>query len=379
VSACAACLERSRLLGDLAPTIDRALRARPAAGRDVVALCEDDLVAAFGPPPAVGASAYGSSARKPAAGAPLRTVASLCRHDRRYPPRLLDLDADAGPPAVVYVGGTAAGALAELVDGPAVTLVGARRASSYALETAYELGRALAVAGVTVVSGLALGIDAAAHRGALDAGGRAIAVVASGADVVYPRSNRALHEAVAASGAVVSELPPGTPAFRWAFPARNRIMAALGSITVVVECARRSGSLITAACADRMGRTVGVVPGRIDSPLAAGSNALLADGAHLVVTGIDSILDELFGVGRGARAVGSDLSAGSDLAARSDRAGLDAELRAVYELAAAGAGIDRIAAESGLTAAAARAALGQLELTGLLVRDELGGYRPGRR
>ena len=162
---------------------------------------------------------------------------------------------------------------------------------------AYELGRGLGAAGVTVVSGLALGIDAAAHRGCLDAGGPAIGVLAGGPDVPYPRSNAGLYERLRRDGIVVSELPPGVRPFRWTFPARNRIMAGLSAATVVVEAADPSG------LADherlRRSRWAGPwrrCPGRATARLAAGANRLLKDGA-LVVTSAEDVLDELFGVG----------------------------------------------------------------------------------
>ena len=147
-----------------------------------------------------------------------------------------------------------------------------------------------------VVSGLALGIDATAHRGCLDGGGAAFAVLACGPDVAYPRRHRRLHERIRENGLVLSELPPGTPPFRWSFPARNRIMAALSRLTVVVEAADPSGSLITADFARDLGRSVAAVPGRVTSKVARGTNGLLKDGA-VPITSTEDVLDELFGVG----------------------------------------------------------------------------------
>ena len=147
-----------------------------------------------------------------------------------------------------------------------------------------------------VISGLALGIDGTAHRGCLDGGGVPVAVVASGPDVVYPRRHRSLHERVRAEGLVLSELPPGTEPYRWSFPARNRIMAGLARMTLVVEAADPSGSLITAEFAKDLGRCVAAVPGRITSSVARGTNNLLKDGAT-PISGTEDVLDELFGVG----------------------------------------------------------------------------------
>ena len=159
-------------------------------------------------------------------------------------------------PAVLHVAGDP-----EVLPAPdevAVAIVGARRATPYGLEVARALGRGLAAARVTVVSGMALGIDAAAHAGALEVGGPTIAVLAGGADVPYPRSRPALHRRiVGGGGCVVSEMPPGFTPLKWGFPARNRIIAGLAAATIVVEAAERSGSLITAEFAQDLGRVVG--------------------------------------------------------------------------------------------------------------------------
>ncbi len=176
-------------------------------------------------------------------------------------------------------------------------MVGARRASSYGRALARELGRELAAAGLVVVSGLAFGIDACAHRGALEAG-RTVAVLGCGADVAYPAAHRSLWRRIQESGLVLSELPPGTGAWRWSFPARNRIMAALAAMTVVVEAAERSGSLITADLAADLGRDLGAVPGPVNSRVSAGPNNLLAGGACLVRDAQD-VLDATIGPGIG--------------------------------------------------------------------------------
>jgi DNA processing protein len=244
-----------------------------------------------------------------------------------------------------------------------VAIVGTRTASAYAVETAHEVARALSVAGVTVVSGLARGVDGAAHRGALAGGGRTIAVLGCGADVPYPASHRRLYSRVAEAAAIVSELPPGTPARPWAFPARNRIMAGLASFVLVVEAAERSGTLITAEFALDMGRELGAVPGRVNHRMAAGSNRLLKDGAT-VVRDPEDILDAVCGVGvRPARArVTADL---------------DPAARAVLDAIEAG---DSPRAAGALEARHLRVALGRLEALGLVRRDGLGGYeRTGAR
>jgi DNA processing protein len=201
-----------------------------------------------------------------------------CRHDPLFPQSLKEA-ADA--PWCLYGRGDPAH-LAELAEpSGVVTIVGARRASSYGREVARSLGRELAAAGITVISGLAFGVDACAHRGALE-GGRTVAVLGCGPDVAYPASHRSLWRRIQENGVVLSELPPGTGAWRWSFPARNRIMAAIAGMTVVVEAAERSGSLLTAEIAANLGREVGAVPGPVSSRTSAGPNDLLADGASLI-------------------------------------------------------------------------------------------------
>jgi DNA processing protein len=258
--------------------------------------------------------------------------------------------------------------VALLAEEPAVTIVGTRRASPYGTEVAYTLGRGLGASGVAVVSGLALGIDGTAHRGCLDGRGIPVAVVASGPDVVYPRRHRSLHERVCEAGVVLSELPPGTEPYRWSFPARNRIMAGLARMTVVVEAADPSGSLITAEFAKDLGRSVAAVPGRVTSSLARGTNNLLKDGAT-PISGTEDVLDELFGVGVRAAAELSDR--------RAEPA--DSFLCAVLRSAEGNDSVEAVAGESGRTVADTRAALGRLEADGYLVRRDLGGWeRAGR-
>ncbi|MGC8462905.1 MAG: DNA-processing protein DprA [Acidimicrobiales bacterium] len=202
----------------------------------------------------------------------------LVRDDPAYPAALRG---DPGAPAVLFVTGDPA----VLADRSAVAVVGTRSATPYGRQVAAELGRDLASAGVVVVSGLALGIDGAAHAGALDAGPLAappVGVVATGLDVAYPAVHRQLWHAVAARGAVVSEAPLGAPPRRGRFPARNRIVAGLSDVVVVVECHRRGGSIYTAEAAARRSIPVGAVPGSVRSPASAGTNALLVDGCFPV-------------------------------------------------------------------------------------------------
>jgi DNA processing protein len=201
-----------------------------------------------------------------------------------YPPLLRAI---ADPPPILWVRGELA-ALSE----PAVAIVGSRVATPYALEVAERLGRELAARGVVVVSGLARGADAAAHRGCLDALGRTVAVLGSGPDVIYPAEHDGLAVSICEHGCVVSELGPGAPPLPEHFPLRNRLISGISLGVVVVEASEKSGSLITARCALEQGRDVMAVPGSILSGRNRGSHALLKDGAKVVETA-DDILEGL--------------------------------------------------------------------------------------
>jgi DNA processing protein len=196
------------------------------------------------------------------------------------------LDVVPAPPALWVRGALVA------ADALAVAIVGARRATPYGVEVAEQLAAELAARGVTIVSGFARGIDTAAHRGALAAGGRTLAVLGSGVDVVYPQENRALARAIEGHGALVSQFAPGTPALPGHFPVRNRTLAGLALGLVVVEAASRSGALISAGFAGDLGREVFAVPGRITSDASAGANRLIQDGAKLITCWQD-IVSEL--------------------------------------------------------------------------------------
>lgn len=203
------------------------------------------------------------------------TPRALTRADARYPARLAEVP-DA--PATLHVRGALVDA-----DALAVAIVGSRRATPYGLEVAESLAADLAARGVTIVSGLARGIDSAAHRGALRVGGRTLAVLGSGVDVIYPRENRELAALIAARGALLSQFAPGTPPLPQNFPTRNQVIAAMSLAVVVVEAAEKSGSLITARLAAELGREVLAVPGRITAPESRGANRLLQDGAHVAM------------------------------------------------------------------------------------------------
>ena len=354
---CEDCQRRAWLVAALAGRLQRV--GGPPVVRALLALDDAELLAALaggerGAPIRAGHRAFDpADARERCRAAGLEAV---CRCDAAYPAALRDLEA---VPAVLHA--TSLPALAAATAEPAIAIVGARRASTYGLEVARALGRDLAAARAPVISGLALGVDGAAHRGALASAGSTVAVLAGGADVPYPASHARLYRQIAGAGAVVSELPPGTRAFPWCFPARNRIIAALAALTVVVEAAPRSGALVTAAVARELGREVGAVPGQVTSDLASGTNALIADGAHLV-SGAQAALDVAYGAG--ARRVPE----------RPLPADLDPALRRLLEAVAAGHDTVATAGRHVAGAGDAAVALTRLELLGLLRRTAGGRY-----
>jgi DNA processing protein len=362
---CDACARRSWLVARLAGGIDVARHERRGL-REILALTDERLIAALAPATsgdvAAEFDALESDAIRQAAGD--AGLAVVCRHEDDYPARLRDL-ADAPAALFVAAADDPLGRLGRLVGGalddgaPAVAIVGTRRGSAEGHEVARAVARGVATAGVAIVSGMALGIDSAAHAGALDARAGTIAVLAGCAGRPYPASKRALYERIVEAGCVVSEMPPGFTPFKWCFPARNRIIAALGHMTVVVEAAERSGSLITAEIAADLGREIGAVPGPVTSWRARGTNALLRDGATLVRDARD-VLDAVLGV---------------DEAGRIDPAvGLEPRLASI--LRAVGDGRDTLAALGGAPDQAQRtlAALTELELLGRLRRVAGGRY-----
>jgi DNA processing protein len=358
-NACPACLRRSWLLAELAPYIERIATGAPGSrSPELLRLSNEDLVAAVAPQVADRVLSGVEEIPERSLRGDLRAAGcwACCRHDPAYPVGLEDA-ADA-PWALIGRGDTRL--LARLEPEAAVTVVGARRASSYGREVARELARDLAAAGQVIVSGLAFGIDACAHRGALEGGGLTVAVLGCGADVSYPAAHRSLWRRVGELGLVLSELPPGTGAWRWTFPARNRIMAALGGMTVVVEAAERSGSLITADLAADLGRDLGAVPGPVGSRLSAGPNHLLAGGA-CVVRDAQDVLDAM--LGPGARPL--------------DRFGPPLEALQVEVLGAVERGegtSDAVAAALDLGGAEVAAALATLESRGYVTCSLVGVY-----
>jgi DNA processing protein len=361
VTACDGCLRRSALLAAMAHFVARSLDASRKVPL-LLALPDDQFVAAVGGEHSSQALGVleGFDAARARRNASAAGLEALCRHDEHFP-RCLAQGADA--PRLLYLAGDAR-LLGLLDEAPAVALVGSRRATGYGLEVAHALGRELGACQVPVVSGMALGVDSAAHEGALEGGGPTVAVLAGGADVPYPRSKRRLYRRIVERGLVVAELPPGFGPLRWCFPARNRIMAGLSAMTVVVEGAADSGSRITAQFAADLGREVGAVPGQVTSRLAEGPNALLADGACVVRSATD-VLDALYGAGHSFAGERPQSRPVPDLDSRL------AELLAAVE---GGAGcVDRIARSPQQTGEV-MAGLGELELLGLVRRAPDGSY-----
>jgi len=269
--------------------------------------------------------------------------------ERRSFPPLLRAIYDP-PPRLYLRGALDDDALAQ----PAVAIVGARACSSYGAQVARRLGRELAAVGLTVVSGLARGVDGEAHRGALEAGGTTVAVLGCGIDCDYPSAHRELASRIRERGLVVSEYEPGVEPSPWRFPARNRIIAGLSAATVVVEARERSGALITADLALEEGRDVLAVPGEITSSLSAGSNALLKLGAAPCTCAEDVL--ELYGL------------------AREERAPPETSENAAVVLAALPAGVDDIVRATGLDIRTVTVGLAELELAGL-ASEGAGVYR----
>ena len=209
------------------------------------------------------------------------------RDEPGYPPGLHDLT---HPPAQLFAIGNA-----ELLQRPLVAMVGTRNSTAYGDRATRNIARQLVRAGACVVSGMARGIDAAAHRTALEAGGGTVAVLGTGIDVPYPAGHRRLYGEIAANGLVLSENAPGATAHKGAFPKRNRIIAAVARVTIVVEAGHRSGALNTASHALELGRVVAAVPGPIDSEQSAGANQLLRDGAAVITSPSDALA--LMGLG----------------------------------------------------------------------------------
>lgn len=270
---------------------------------------------------------------------------------------------DPEPPPIVFFRGDP-----DLLSTVSVAIVGTRRCTAAGTATARDLGGGLAAAGVAVVSGLALGIDGAAHRGALDADGPVVGVVATGLDVVYPRRHATLWDEVGRAGVVLSEAPLGTKAERWRFPARNRLIAALADVVVVVESRRSGGSMLTVESAIARQVDVLAVPGPVRSPVSAGPNQLLADGCGVARDAADVLA--ALGLRVPVPAVASTVDVGDT----PDGAPDDPVLRAV---AWTPSSLDEIVGETGLRFTEVAARLATLEAAGAVERADDGYRRVG--
>jgi DNA processing protein len=295
-----------------------------------------------------------------------RGVRALPMTSEDYPATLRELS---DPPPLLFLKGRES-----LLRGPAVAIVGARRATEGGRSVAEVLGRTLGAAGFTVVSGLALGIDGAAHRGALSVGGRTLAVLGSGLDVVYPPGHRGLFREIGTRGLLLSEFLPWEGAFPHHFPKRNRIIAALARAIIVVEAGERSGALITVDHGLDLGREILAVPGSLRNPQARGTNALIRDGARLIADP-ESILDEFPTLVEELAAARDNQPEGMDGGSLEDRYPRGLEVRVPKELlplwkvlGPEPRGVDTIAEAVGLTHGEVLAGLSALELQGRVSR-----------
>jgi len=286
-----------------------------------------------------------------------RGIAHVPITDASYPARLRRIF---DPPFGLFGVGQVPGALAALDAGPAIAIVGSRRPTAAGRRMASALAADLAARGAVIVSGLARGIDAAAHEGALEAGGITVAVLGSAVDRIHPRRHVGLADRIQRDGAVVSEYWPGTEPMPWRFPARNRIIAGLGDAAVVVEAASRSGALITADFAMENGSPVLAVPGWPGSALSAGCNALIRAGAALCEAA-DDVVAEVPG------------GAWADAPVAPSSTGACALVLSVVQREPAG--VDRIAGEAGIGHAEVAVALAALEMDGLVARGQGGVFR----
>ena len=296
--------------------------------------------------------------------------------DGEYPQRLLEI---ADPPILLYAKGRI-----DLLSRPSIAMVGSRNATTQGIANAEQFAASLSAAGLTVVSGMALGIDTAAHRGSLPLQGSTVAVIGTGADIVYPARNRALAHDIAATGCIVSEYPLGMPAIAANFPRRNRIISGLSRGVLVIEAAAQSGSLITARMAAEQGRDVFAIPGSIHSPLAKGCHLLIKQGAKLVESAQD-ILEELQLPERAPKRAarpGTSLSLGFELgpeprtAAPGTRgAGQDTDDPVLKAMAFEPVSHDLLALRCGLDSAALSARLLDLELAGRVEMLPGGAYQ----
>ncbi len=356
-SACPDCLRRSWLLARLGAWIQNVVDDRDGHRTpELLRLADEDLVQAVAAKRADEILAWNRSLTEAGMRSALEKAEcwACCRHHEAFPAGL-----DDGADAPVALIGRGDGIpLAEIRLENSVTVVGARKATGYGLEVAASIGREVAAAGINVISGMALGIDGAVHRGALERG-PTIAVLGCGPDRPYPATHTRLYRQIVERGLVISEVPPGSDAWRWSFPARNRIMAALSGMTIVVEAAWRSGSLITAEMASDAGRDVGAVPGPVTAGAAAGTNELIASGAALIHGGQD-VLDRMLGAGAGQTLFGPEIGPGESEVLEAVEAGCRT--------------VDDVATRLGFEAARVAMILARLEIGGYLRGSPVGTW-----
>jgi DNA processing protein len=357
MGACEACLRRTWLLGRIGGYLEYARGRLEGAlsldDRSLIELCHGqagDLVsreyADFD-----GAQADAARARAEVSGLEL-----VCVCKPTYPDCLLELQS---PPAVLHVAGGMRRFLS-LASADPVAVVGARQATEYGRDVATLLGRGISASGLTVVSGMAKGVDAAAHRGALLAGGRTVAVLPGSAAEPYPKQHRSLHAEIVGRGVAVSELGPGMPTYKWTFIARNRVIAALSKLTIVVQARADSGALTTVGYARDLRRIVGAVPGSVLIRQSDGPNTQLARGAVLI-SGPQDVLDTIYGVG-------------ARTATNPNLVGLDSLALSVLEAVAGGADTIGAITRDGVESGQALTALATLELAGVVRRGAGGRY-----
>jgi len=355
--ACLSCLRRSWLLSELSAPLDYRCRDR---GRflSLLTLSDEDLVGAVGGRRRE--ELQRAQAQFEARNVPLaRGVEAVCRHDPSYPPALKD----PGAPWMLNVAGGVE-RLHALATAPTVAIVGSSRATDYGMEMAKSLARGLAASGVTVATGLSDGIAVGALAGALEVGGGTITVMAGGLDVACPVRRRPLYQRASKAGCGLAEVPCGCAMRRWIQAARERILARLAELTVVVEAREGSRELAGAETAQALGRAIAAVPGRVTSPASSGTHALLMSGARLVRGPADA-LELLYGAD--AQTPGAPADA---------RTGLEPRLRDTLERVGAGRDTPDKLASDAEDAGATLLALSELELLGLLTRGDGGRYVP---
>lgn len=361
--ACASCLRRSWLLGELSGPLDYCARDRQRL-MDLLELADDELL------PAVAgrrAAELTDRYQRFGAGEPPRTGhAETCRHRGGYPPGL----SGAWAPHMLEVAGGAQ-RLAKLTTAPVVAIVGSRTPSDYGMEIARSLARGLAASGVTVSACLTDGISVAAHAGALDAHGASIAVMHGGLGVSCPARRRSLYERVINAGCALSELPHDRNGRRWGQLAAERIVVGLAQLTVLVEAEHTPGELAAARIAQALGRTLGAIPGRVSSPLAAGPHALLKSGAELIRGPHDAL--ELLHSADGPSPV---TRPAEPLLDGADVSGLPRELKGILARVGSGCDTPEKLMRAGAEPAGVLLALSELELLGLLGRGDGGRYLP---